>query len=255
MADITVRNQGEVDDSGKVNWRGDQVSITPGDQSIYKSASIQQADLGHRKVVGDRVFRYAQADASIGAGDVAQINYNSQINVTAGGTEAAGAKAFTFYFATSNAAGVYDEGFLISQSGTAANLGYGYRVKTQPIVATTSTVKLTLYDPLVKGNDVADSWSLFSNKYKGLTENTAGTAASAGVAPIAVTSGDYFWLQTWGPCNVKAGAALADGNAFVAGATGQIAAPTATTGGALGYVLQPVLTVSEYGLVFLEIAP
>ena len=51
MADITVRNQGNVDGSGKVNWRGDQVSAPQGGQSIYESSSIQLAQLGARKIV------------------------------------------------------------------------------------------------------------------------------------------------------------------------------------------------------------
>jgi hypothetical protein len=255
MADITGYNHGEVEDADQVNWRGDQVSVGQGGQSIYKSSSVKLTDLGSRKVVGDRVFRYAKCLTGLGAGDVGQDSLVSLINVTAGATNASGGKIFTFYFATSNGAGTYDDGFLIAQSGTAANLGYSYKVKTQPLVATTANADLTLYDPLARVNDVADKWSLFSNPYGRVSEMTNATNAAVGVAPIAVTTNDFFWLQTWGPCNVKAGAALVDGNAFVAGATGQIAAPTATTGGALGYVLQPTLTVSEYGYVFLTIAP
>ena len=255
MADITGYNQGNVSDEGKVNWRGDQVTVTPGSQSIYDSSEVALADLGSRKVVGDRVFRYAKALSNAGAGDMTQMNMASLINVTAGAADGSAGRKFTFYFATSNAAGVYDEGMVIAQSGTAANLGYSYRVKTQPIVATTSTAVLTLYDPLKRVNNVTDKWSLFSNPYSRLSENTGGTAPAAGVCPIAVTTDDYFWLQTWGPCNVKAGGALVAGGGFVAGATGQIGPAIATTGGTLGYVLQPTLTVSEYGYVFLEIAP
>ena len=255
MADITGYNQGQVSDEGLVNWRGDQATVTPGGQSIYDSSSVALAQLGSRKVVGDRVFRYAKANGPIGAGDLAQGATPSLINVTAGSANASGDKVFSFYFATSNGAGTYDEGYLIAQSGTAANLGYMYRVKTQPIVATTSKANLTLYDPLKLVANVTDKYSLFANPYGRLTENTAGTAAAMGVAPIAVTTGDYFWLQTFGPCNVKAGLALVVGNGFVAGATGEVTAAVATTGGTLGFVVQPVLTVSEYGMVWLEIAP
>lgn len=255
MADITVYNHGEVEDADQVNWRGDQVNVDQGGQSIYKSSSVKLADLGARKVVGDRVFRYSKALGPIGAGDVAMNNQANLILVTAGSANASGGKVFTFYFATSNAAGVYDDGYLISQSGTAANLGYSYKVKTQPIVATTSTANLTLYDPLTLVANVTDKWSLFSNPYGRLTENTAGTGPTSGVAPLAVTTNDYFWLQTWGPCNVKAGAALVSGDGFVAGATGQIGPAIATTGGTLGHVIQPVLTVSQYGFVWLTIAP
>lgn len=67
MSDITVRDQGEVDDCGLVNWRGDQVAVPQGGQSIYKTSSIPLAKFGARKVVGDRVFRYALASGSAGS--------------------------------------------------------------------------------------------------------------------------------------------------------------------------------------------
>ena len=43
MADITVREQGEVSDEGKQNWRGDQSIAPQGGQSIYKTSSIKLA--------------------------------------------------------------------------------------------------------------------------------------------------------------------------------------------------------------------
>lgn len=258
MADINGYNQGEMGGEEKVNWRGDQVTVGQGDQSIYNSSSVPLAELGSRKVVGDRVFRYAKAGGTLGAGTVAQANITSLINVTAGTANLAGGKQFSFYFATSNSAGVYAEGNLISQSGTAANLGYMYRIKTQPAVATTSKATLTLYDPLKIAPNVADKWSIHSNIYSGLTVNTAGTAAPAGVVPVAVTTNDYFWLQTWGPAAVKGSAVAAAGRAVCAGATGQVqdvcVATTADPRFIVGQSMQ-VMTASEYGMVFVTIAP
>lgn len=257
MADITDFQHGQPDDSGKVNWRGDQVSVPQGGQSIYKSSSVQLAELGERKVVGDRVFRYARANGTIGAGDVCQGFVDNRINVTAGASDPAGGFIFTWYAATTQAANLWAEGYLISQSGTAANLGYTYRVKSHAAASGTN-VALTLYDPLVKVPNTADKWSIFSNAYAKVTECTAGTAPPVGVCPIAVTTNDYFWLQTWGPCGVKTIAGTDAGN-VQAGATGQVNAPIlATTAGAerayIGYALH-TFTASEYGLVFLTIAP
>jgi hypothetical protein len=258
MADITGYNQGQVSDEGKVNWRGDQVSVTPGNQSVYDTSSVQLADLGSRKVVGDRVFRYALATGAIPAGNVAQAAPISLINVTAGTVNASGGKQFSFYFATSNAANVYAEGSLLCQSGTAANLGYTYRIKSHPVVATTSKGVLTLYDPLKLAVNVTDSWSIQANPYTGLTTNTAGTAAPVGVAPVVVASADYFWLQTWGPCAIKGSAVAAAGRALCAGATGQVqdmvVGTTADPRAILGYSMQ-ILTASQYGMAFITIAP
>ena len=257
MADITIRNQGRVTEEGKVNWRGDQVTATPGDQSIYDSSEIQLVELGARKVVGDRVFRYAKAAGAANAGKVVQSN-PATIIATAGAVQPAGAKRFTFYFATTVGADVYAEGYVISQSGTAGNMGFKYRVKGHSAVATTSDGVLVLYDPLKLAANVTDNWSLHKNMYDGLTQNTAGTAAAPGVTPIVVADGDYFWLQTWGPANVKCGAAVV-GQALRAGATGQVEVIISTSAGGnivapIGYALQ-TLTASEHGLVFLTIAP
>jgi hypothetical protein len=258
MADITTRNQGNVSPEGKANWRGDQQAAPQGGQSIYDSSSVMLAELGSRKVVGDRVFYYAKAAGAIGAGDAAQINPGAVINVTAGAADPAGGKKFTFYFATAVEKDAFAEAYLHCQSGTAANLGYGYRVKSHPAVATTSTGSLTLYDPLKRAVNTTDSWTLTKNIYDGLTENTAGTATPAGVAPIAVTSGDYFWLQTWGPGAVKNSAVAAAARSLRAGATGQvqdyIVGTTASASVIVGRSLQ-VMSASQYGMAFIQINP
>lgn len=258
MADITDRYQGEIEPSGKVNWRGDQVAVPQGGQSIYKTSTVQLADLGSRKVVGDRVFRYTLAAGAIGAGDVAQYGGEQLINVTAGGTDPAGGKVFTWYAATAMSANTYAEGYLVSQSGTATNMGFMYRVKSHPAITATTNGTLTLYDELVLQPNVTDNWSLHMNLYKNVTEMTAGTAPGIGVVPIAVTSADYFWLQTWGPAAVKCAANTAGASCQVA-ATGQVGLPIeATTAGSeraiIGNALH-TLTASERGLVFLTIAP
>ncbi len=258
MADITKYDQGNVEASGKVNWRGDQVAVPQGGQSIYETSSVKLAELGSRKVVGDRVFRYTLAAGSVNAGDVVQYGGTQLINVTAGGTVPTGAKVFTWYAATTIGKDDYAEGYLISQSGTAANMGYMYRVKSHDAIATTSTGTLVLYDEIKHTVDTADKYSLHMNLYKNVTQMTAGTAPAVGVAPILVTSGDYFWLQTWGPAAVKCAADTAGAHAQIA-ATGQVGLPIeATTAGSerafVGFALH-TLTASERGLVFLTIAP
>jgi len=259
MADITERNQGNVDDCGKVNWRGDQVSVPQGGQSIYDTSTVQLADLGSRKIVGDRVFRYALASGAAGAGDICQSAPKSLVNVTGGNADPAGGKVFTFYFATANDANVYAEGSLHCQSGTAANMGYMYRIKSHPAVATTSECTLTLYDPLKRAVNVTDTWTIHQNPYAAVLENTSGAALAIGAAPIAVTSGEYFWLQTYGPMAIKSSAVAAAGIAIAPGATGEsysyVVATTAKSASViLGQSMQ-VMTASQYGMAFITIAP
>jgi hypothetical protein len=257
MATITSFQSGNVSNEGKVNWRGDQLAAPQGGQSIFESSSVPLAELGTRKVVGDRVFRYAQAGATINAGDVAIYGAANIINVTAGGTSPAGGKQFTWYSATGIVADYWAEGYVYAQSGTAANMGYMYRIKSHPASTVTTNVTLELYDPLVLTLNVTDKYSIVQNPYKGLTQSTAATGVPMGVAPIVVTTGDYFWLQTYGPVDVKCSAVAAVGDPVCNAATGQVAA-LATTDGAgnpiIGMAMQ-ICTNSERGLVFLQIAP
>ena len=257
MADISSLYQGEVENSGKVNWRGDQTVVPQGGQSIYKTSSVALTDLGARKVVGDRVFRYALASGAAGAGDICECVPTSVLGVTAGTANASGGKTFVFYLATSSGKDEYAEGYLHCQSGTAANLGYMYRIKSHP--AGTGDTTLTLYDPLVLDADVVDEWSITKNMYSGIVENTDGTELAIGVAPILVTSGNYFWLQTWGPCALKSSAVANAGIALAPGATGEaydyVVGTTAKNSAVIVGQSMQVMTASEYGMAFITIAP
>ena len=270
MANITAIQQGNVSEQmGKVNWHLSPGSPPPGGQSINESSSVQLADLGQRLVVGDRVFRYAQlgAIASI-PGDVLQFPASSakgfcELLATGGATDASGGKTFTFYCATSHAADFFAEGYIISQSGTAANLGQVYRVKSHASVADTTNVTLTLYDALQAQVNVTDKWSIYRNPYKLVTQNVAGTVAAAGVLSCPATTNDYVWIQTWGPCAIKSQTALGGaviGNGFGAAATGAVVGYIATgTGGSpvtqIGAYLYAAPVASERSLAFLTIAP
>lgn len=268
MADITAMQTGVVTERmGKVNWHLGSGAVPPGGQSINESSSVQLADLGQRLVVGDRVFRYAQlgAVASI-PGDVLQFPASSvkgfcELLATGGNTDASGGKTFTFYCATSHAADFFAEGYIISQSGTAANLGQVYRIKTHASVSDTANVTLSLYDALQKQNNVTDKWSIYANPYKLVTQNTAATVAVAGVLACPATTNDYVWIQTWGPCAIKSQTAAAGfGNQIGAAATGAAVGFIATgTGGnpvmPIGSLLYAAPTASERSMAFLTIAP
>lgn len=209
MADITVRNQGEVENSGKVNWRGDQVSVPQGGQSIYKSSSIPLAQLGSRKVVGDRVFRYAKSMETIAAAMiVSQTAHDAKWLKTTIGTDwVVGARTVALYASTNIASDQFAEGYLWVAQGTDANEGYQYRIKTHASTSDTGDFIATLYDPIAQTADVADKCSFLPNRYRDVIMNDDENNPPVGVAPIAVTTGDYFWLQTWGPCAVQCGSA------------------------------------------------
>lgn len=262
MADITAFSDGSVNDSGKVNWRGDQITAPVG-QSIYKSSTVQLADLGARVVVGDRVFRYAQLGVvAAQPGDLLQSNLLPRIPTTGGGTSPAGGKTFIFYnTGSASTLNQYAEGTLHCVSGTANHMGHMYRIRSHASTADGANMTLTLYDPLMITEDVVDLYAIYRNPYKLVSQCTAGLGAVpiAGLLVCQATTNDYVWIQTWGPCAVKAQTSALAAGPMYAAATGAAVGFIATgTGGAIYTPIGMFSTVpvaSDRALGFLTIAP
>jgi hypothetical protein len=261
MADITGFNDGQVAEEGLQNWRGDQTVVPEGAQSIFKSSSVPLARLGARKVVGDRVFRYAQLGAVAATpGDVLQSNFVNQVPTTAGDTNPAGDKKFT-YFKTASAAvaNFFAEGYVHCVSGTAANTGLMYRIRSHSSMGADTNTSIVLYDPLETAINVTDKYVVSANPYKLVTQHTAGTAPAAGVLCCPATTNDYVWIQTWGPCAVRAQTNVDAAGAMYMAATGAAKGFIATgTGGTVFAQIGQwgsVSVASEKNIGILMIAP
>ena len=258
MADITQYNQGEVDDSGKVNWRVGEGGVAPGSQSIYKSSSVPLTELGNRKVVGDRVFRYAKAGGAIAVGEVhQQQNVEAKhIAVTLGGAAVVGGKTLTIFASTAIAANQFVEGTIHCESGTGQ--GHMYRIQAHGAISSGATGTISLYDSIISTMPVTDLVTLLPNMYLNVIQQTGTAQAPAGVSPIAATTSDYFWMQTWGPTVIKNSAGGPTiGTPALIGLTGAVQAYAASTNRAdvsIGYAMYTA-TASDYGMVFLTIAP
>ena len=258
MADITTRNQGEVDNSGKVNWRGDQVTLTPGGQSIYKTSTIKLAQLGARKVVGDRVFRYAKAGAAVIAGRLQQTTSAELKETIAGATGTIGDKTFVYSAADTIGANDYAEGYLLCNSGAAVTGGNVYRIKSHADISSAGTGTLYLYDPLAVAVTASAEYSVVANIYGSVQDSTTGAAEHVvGVAPVAATTNDYLWIQTWGPAAVQC-QALAKGEYACVDDTGGLAinslASASLGAQPIGIAMQAI-SAAEWGLIFIQIAP
>jgi len=265
MADITTRQQGEVDDCGKVNWRGDQSVLPQGGQSIYKSSTVQLAQLGSRKVVGDRVFRYMKSNDTIKARQAvtlvgsATTAAGTMITVTAC-TGPAGGKKITI---SNTGAGTcianeFAEGYIAVDHGTAhtggTNAGgYMYRIKSNPTIAASGTGDFTLYDPLVAAVESTDFVVMYQNLYYQVGVATATGQLPVAVCPVNVVADDYFWGQTWGPAYINVASAMAIGAAFsfVAGQATTIL----DTYRYAGVMLTTGSVASRGGIAFIALAP
>lgn len=259
---IVVRNQGEVEDSGLVNWRGDQTVVPQGGQGVYQASTVQLARLGSRKVVGDRVYRYARAGAggTISAGQLCQAPDSNagEISVvqTTAGQHNIGQKTLNLYSSGSVGADEYNEGYVFVCEGTTP--GPMYRIKDHGDIAATATGTLTLYDALVTTHTAADQVSVLRNMYNKVVECGATGDVPVGVSPITVTTNDYFWLQTWGPCAIfnstGTGIVAKGGMAFVGG-TGAVQPATAAGTSPMVGIGMALATANEESPIFLMIAP
>ena len=175
-------------------------------QDGFTSSSTQIHELGRRAVTKDgRVFRYAVAGASdTVAGSIYQssapiANHLAQTPPAV----AAGATSFSFTpGATAGAANLYAEGYL--QVDTTPGNGYTYQVSGHAAItaSTAFTLNLVPSDPIQVALTTSSRVGLVANPFKNvIVMPTTATAAVAGLAGYVITTGQYGWLQTWGPAS------------------------------------------------------
>lgn len=177
----------------------------PVDQSIYEANTTQQAPLGTRLEVGDRVFYYAKSDNTRVAGTVLcspVMSASLQADILTPVAASSGSTAVSITLGEAVTTNQFAEGYLSVASGTAGNenVGYLYRIKSHTAVASAGTLVLNLYDPIEKDITAAAEYNLVPNKYLNVSVGSQVLGSAVGVAPCDVTSAGYFWMQTYGPC-------------------------------------------------------
>jgi len=212
--------------------------IIPVPQSIYEVVNTvvtgtQQAPLGTRLRMSDRTYYYAQASASVAGGTVMcaapeVASYQSGLLLVA--STAAGAKVISVT-STGVAAAVntYAEGFFGVASGT--NVGEMYRIKSNT-VASGGICQITLYDGLNTAVTSGSAFWIVPNSYNLCFVGSEALHCAVGVTPVNVTSGGYFWLQTWGRANPTHVGATVPAASLRLGTTGSVVSLFAT--GTLG---------------------
>lgn len=213
--------------------------IIPVDQSIYEESSTQKAKLGTRLQVGERVYYYAKLSTSanvtpgyiLSAPNLVASHQSGILSVAAATT---GAKTLTITAGTAAAAGDYAEGYInISSTGLAGG-GVMYKIKNNSAWATASTGTITLYDA-IPGSVGAGPVNLVPCLFNGVKVGSAALGLPLGVTPCSVTTGNYFWLQTWGPASVYHSAATPAAAGIAMGTLGGAAAIATGTLGSTGY--------------------
>jgi len=173
--------------------------VTVTGQSIYEESSTAKHKLGERLVLPDgRVFYYAKASEALTAGKLvtAKPVLNQEDTVTV--AHPAGTTQVTVTAASAITKDQFKEGYLIVDEGTDA--GSIYKIKSNEAIASGETGTVTLYDGLVTAWSTSDTdITMVTNLFYNVQEsNTDQIELPLGVPLIDVTSGYYFWLQTWG---------------------------------------------------------
>jgi len=230
-------------------------------QDGFTSSATQLAPLWSRATTKDgRVFRYVQAVADTVAGSVYQSTAPIALHLArTAPIVAVGATSFVFTpGAAGGAANLYGEGYC--QVDTTPGNGYTYGVAGH--AAITSSVAFTVYlqDPIQVALTASSTVGLVHNPGKNvIVMPTTATAAVAGVAPYIISTAQYGWLQTWGPCSVLINGTPGVGigvviSATTAGAVDVAAVAAEINTRQVGHMMQ-VGVSTKNNMVFLRIHP
>lgn len=181
---------------------------------LYQTQTSPSHQLGERLVTPDgRVFRFARA----GASNLVKGNWlqsPAQLTNHQGLTPVAAAIGSTQVTvalgATAVTANQYAGGWAIVT--VTPDLGGIYAISSHPAADLSTSVVLTLSDPLIVAWTTSTRVDLIPNPFNGVIQSpvTTLTAAPAGVAPYIIPATEYGWIQTGG-----IGAALTAGSTAV----------------------------------------
>jgi hypothetical protein len=250
---------------GKYGWEKGITST-----ATVNPTTAKGRQLGARMQLPDgRSFVWCKAAGTIGAGklvaqDPTSTTYDNALVVPT--ARAIGDTVVTVTNAAATlAVDTFNEGYLHIESST--GLGYDYKIKAQAAATTTGAISLTLAE--------SDSIriALATSSRAGLRRHpdddvviwpTTATGVPIGVTKVAVSSGDYFWAQTYGLCALLSDAVVWRTGApikpsfSVAGAArdaNPVAGTASTTSGSKAVIgWAPDISVSaEYQMAFLTI--
>jgi hypothetical protein len=159
------------------------------------------------------------------------------------------------------AANDFAEGVLVVQT---ASTGAGQIAKIKSSsVPSSKAITLALYDPLVLGVSATATAEIIRNPWKDVTHLANDTGTPVGVPLVAIGSGSFGWLQTWGACSTLAGGngGITD-RLLVATTGGELITLTIATNGAytgtpveVGHSLAVTITDGKYHPTYLSLYP
>lgn len=202
------------------------IRINAWEQGLYEVSATKLHTLGAiRETEDGRRFRYGKAGAVMVAGGSTQAAAATAAHVgqvqTSGAANAAGSTNVTVYVgATAVTDNQYDDGYLVVYRAGSGTAGLYYPISSHTTTATGSTtITVTLKEPLQVATYTDDYFSLFCNPWSAVAIGTDVAVFPTGMAMAAATSGQYLWFQTGGFCVQKGGDTAAVGMMMTTGTT------------------------------------
>lgn len=220
-------------------------TLTATDLSQYTPQKLEAFGAVAQTSDGRR-FRYCGAGAGLTAGNLAigASTTSGHLNVSvAVAAKANDTSVVVTLGAAAATADQYADGYLVvGVDGSGVPITRRIKGNTSGNASTQITVFLYQTEPLAFALTTSNVVSLVPNPFSSVTaSSTAGNPA--GVATSSIPSGNYGWIQVYGPCglvNDAAGALSALGKLKQSTTvSGSVVNSTAATDIQIGYVIQP----------------
>ncbi|MBU0906688.1 MAG: hypothetical protein KKE05_00865 [Nanoarchaeota archaeon] len=232
-------------------------------QGIYAQSVTAKETLGTLRITQDgRKFRYAKAGAAdlaagkFGLGAALSAYVVNEIILVA---VAIGKQTLDLTITTGTAIAENElrGGYFQVQDGTGEGQNLMIAGNTA-MAASGTTIQVALEDPIRVALDTTSEFNLVRSPWWAVYESDTGEAFPGGVAPIAVTTLYYYWVQTGGVAIcLQEGTPAVGTNLVVSTATaGSVAAATSSIDIDLpivGYTYGTAGVANEYTPIFLTI--
>lgn len=176
------------------------------DQDIHEQSVTQNFDIGTRLVQDDRVFRYSKAGAQLFALIEGHCGNFPREGASDAVIYAAGTYQVTIpmnvnadHYSEEVVEDYWKNGYIwIMQHPIVTGGGQFYRILSSS-AAVAGFVTLTLAEPLVEQVGASCWITAWANIYSDILGGADVRMSSVCIPLIPVTSGNWFWGQTWGP--------------------------------------------------------
>jgi len=190
----------------------------------YQADDVQKYPLGTLLRLGGRTFAYAKASGTqipdVGS-QIGSVQHVANVSVQA--NYAAGVKAITITTTDTDGAGgdgaiAADElvGGYVVVFPAASNHAFVRQITSNTYVIASGThvhtMTIGLDSPTPIAITTSDKAECMASPYLNVITASSEARSIVGVPTVAATTGQFFWLQTWGPCWIATSAECGAGS-------------------------------------------